>query len=1076
VIARGLRWEVVETEPAGDEVRFHLRCLEGGLRGEELNLLSPFERVEPVAREFAPERAGRLQPFRVYHEAFLLEQALGPGALLAAQPGRLDLAPYQLVPVMRALQMSRARLMLADDVGLGKTVQAGLVMAELIARRRAHRILIVAPAGLLMEQWRDEMRERFGLRFDVLDRDRLQEIRYGAELGANPFDHVALGLISIDFLKQERVLQEIERTQYDMVVIDEAHHCMRQSAAAERDDSLRRRLAEVLARQADHLLLLTATPHDGYDPHFASLLELLDASLVDGRGVLRGEAYLRHVVRRLKRHIKDPATGEPLFHERRVYPCRVELAAESHAAYAAMQKVLVALVAPQVRRALRTRRYGDVLAFVSLLKRSVSTVRACRNTIEVIADRLTELSEKGTEEQETRRQRLRTMRDYRRRLERFGVLAAEEEQDYALLEAEDMAAELAQAGGDTDDFLDQLAAVKREVRRGTDKLKRTVAVRDGLRELLRLADEAASEDPKLPEVLRQIAAIRAEEPRANILVYTEYTDSLNSLSEALTAARAAGQLDGEVLVLCGDDDERTRRRVTDRFRQEPKLVLVSTDATAEGINLHQRCHHLIHLELPYNPNRLEQRNGRIDRYGQKHAPCVRYLYLPGTFEERLLLRLVAKYEKQRARLNFVPNTLGQVTELSDSATVGLLEGVAAEPQHLFERQQRSFDFAAAHDEETASTPYREMLLEIERAISGFERSAKSSSWLVDKGLNAEQALVTEADQARERGDRLGTVDLLRFVTSAIRADSPDPRAVRQREDGIWELKLSSAWTHGLEDLPGFDAERRVLLLTTEVAVVEDAEHNPVGYIGRAHPIVRRALDRVRNVQFGGKETSLDRRVSAARGDGDEPALLVTYVGRVQSAAGRELERVVAITLSRQHEPQVLAEPAAWMPLLDADRAVSAAGAWEQHFAAWGVTAIEAAKPWAERAFAELAEAFVVDHRALLAREAAELRSWLAQRVQELCGAAPEPSTASLFERDAPSAPLPPWATLREPTERLAAFATCRDNPIRARREAEVVLSLHQRREHEHQRRLALEPPSVTLLGLLMLLPRGGAPS
>ncbi|NIN69742.1 MAG: hypothetical protein GTO63_34670, partial [Anaerolineae bacterium] len=111
---------------------------------------------------------------------------------------------------------------------------------------------------------------------------------------------------------------------------------------------------------------------------------------------------------------------------------------------------------------------------------------------------------------------------------------------------------------------------------------------------------------------------------------------------------------GTVLTLSGDDSEAVRRQVTDQFRTQDGLVLVSTDAAAEGLNLHQRCHHLIHLELPWNPNRLEQRNGRIDRYGQTENPIVRYLFLRGTFEERILLRLIDKYEKQRAKLTFVP--------------------------------------------------------------------------------------------------------------------------------------------------------------------------------------------------------------------------------------------------------------------------------------------------------------------------------------------------------------------------------------------------------------------------------------
>jgi len=164
VLARGLRWEVVGSDSLGPQKLYRLRGLEGAIRGKEIDLLQPFEDIEPRIHALQPERAAPLMNWLVYHQAFLLEQAFGSDALTAVQPGRLRLEPYQLVPVLRALQTSRARLLLADGVGLGKTIQAGLVLTELIARRIAHRILTVAPAGPLLEQWQMEMTERFGLR------------------------------------------------------------------------------------------------------------------------------------------------------------------------------------------------------------------------------------------------------------------------------------------------------------------------------------------------------------------------------------------------------------------------------------------------------------------------------------------------------------------------------------------------------------------------------------------------------------------------------------------------------------------------------------------------------------------------------------------------------------------------------------------------------------------------------------------------------------------------------------------------------------------------------------------------
>lgn len=697
VVARGLRWEVVFTQPAREQTLYRLRGLDGGMRNQEIDLLAPFEQVDPIARELDPNKASRLHQWRVYHQAFLLEQALGASALLAVQPGRLRIAPYQLVPVMRALRMARPRLMLADSVGLGKTIQAGLVIAELIARRRAHRILIVSPAGCLLEQWHFEMRERFGLRFTKIDKEKLQEIRYSTELGANPFDYVQLGLTSIDFVKQEKVLKDLELSQYDIVVVDEAHHCSKLGTSGDREDTQRRRLAETLARQSDCLLLLTATPHDGYDPHFASLIELLDPSQLDGRGALRDENYQRLVIRRLKKHITDPETNKPLFKDRKVHPVKVTFSDVSHPHFAKFQEALLETIAPMITKAIRRRRYGDVLAFISLLKRSVSTAFACGTTLKKIADRFLELTEKGAIDQEDRKQRLKNLRDYRRRLERFGVISFDEEQDKAELEAEDIATEIFQSS--YDDIAEQSKQADREIRREKDRLSQMKETQERLASLVQLAEEAEPEDPKLLGIFSIISDIRKSEPEANVLVYSEFTDSQDALFDYLDKARESGKISGEILRLSGRDDEITRISITKRFREVANLVLISTDATAEGLNLHSRCHHLVHLELPYNPNRLEQRNGRIDRFGQTHDPHVRYLYLDKTFEKRLLIRLIAKYERQRKRLGFVPNTLGNLETDEDPTGLKLLEGFSSPQGSLFPTEERKIRVVAEKPED-----------------------------------------------------------------------------------------------------------------------------------------------------------------------------------------------------------------------------------------------------------------------------------------------------------------------------------------------------------------------------------------
>lgn len=573
ITARGLAWDVTEIVPLGAQTLLRLRCAAGDLTGTEWDILHPHEPVTPVQIGLRPEAAGSLAAWRLHHQARLLEQVLGPTGVLIAEPGRVRIEPYQLVPLMRALELPRPRLLLADGVGLGKTIEAGLIICELIARRRAHRVLVVSPAGPLLRQWEQELSQRFSLRFTVIaDGAALQAQRRKLELGGNPFDAAALCLTSLDFAKQERVLEEIERSTWDLAIIDEAHHCIGATAGTDRDATLRRRLAEVVARRSDGLLLLTATPHDGFDPHFASLIELLDPSLVDGRGGVSGTAYRRHVVRRLKSHITDPATGGPLFRARHIVPVRIDVTGADAEPVRRFHRALTAMVAPRLQRAARGREHVDALAFVSLLKRSVSTIASCVNTLRVVADRYAQIEANATEAASPRRERARALRAYRKRLLRYGVLDEAAEADVAELEADGMAADLHDAPADaTGEVLDRL---------------------------IKLGKAAAPHDPKLDAIVHEVGLVRAEHPMANILVYTEYADSQ---SAAVQVLRNASAIIGEVLSINGQDAERERARAAERCAEEDGIILVSTDALAEGLNLQQRCWNLIHLDLPVQP-------------------------------------------------------------------------------------------------------------------------------------------------------------------------------------------------------------------------------------------------------------------------------------------------------------------------------------------------------------------------------------------------------------------------------------------------------------------------------------------
>lgn len=1056
VKARSLKWEVVTTQQLGQQILYRLRCLEGALLGKELDILHPFEKISPVRRDFLPDKASPLLNWLVYHQAFLLEQALGDRGLLAVQPGRLRLEPYQLVPVLRAIRMSRVRLGLFDGVGLGKTIQAGLVITELMARRLTHRILIVCPAGPLLQQWKIEMSERFGLRLEIINRARLEEIRRSTELGANPFDHTPLGLASIDFLKQEKILSLLERASYDLIIIDEAHHCMDLGALSDRADSQRRRLAEVLARQCDALLLLTATPHDGSDRSFASLCKLLDPSLTDGRGNLRENRYKHHVVRRLKQHIIDPVTKKSKFQQRQVNPCGVNLNPQEHPVFANLQQNLLQLIAPQLKQAFRAKRYSDVLAFIALLKRSVSTAEACRATLLVVAQRFQELLTQKAEEQESRRQRLKTIKDYQRKLERFGTVSVEEEEEQTLLVSEEIA--------------QQFAQLQQDIRSANPNITRMANIVEALDELISLAGEATEEDPKLTQLISQIKAIRSLEPNANILVYTEYIDSQKAAVSALKKAKI-----GKVLEMSGADSDRSRHEITESFRQQDNLVLVSTDTAAEGLNLHQRCHHLIHLELPFSINRIEQRNGRIDRFGQNLTPFIYYFYLKGTFEERILLRLLAKYERQRSQLTFVPNTLG-ITSDADVGAEKLLKGLMDEDEKLFKSdtplfttftEQQGIDFHCFDEHEGTDAATQELLAEIDKSLKGFQLATQTHNWLAQSGLNAENKLLNEAEDLQKQGAQLSGVDLVKFVQDAIWLDGGNIQ--ESGEPDIFNLQLPATWNYGLDEMPGYNRSSHLLRVTTNLEITRDGQGNTVGYLGRAHPLVRRALDRVRNLSFG-RESGQDIRVSAVKGDVKEPTLLLTYLGRINSKSGRELEQVIAVKINSQKR-KFYGTAEQWLTYCDRQSAIGTKEVWKTYFQPQWEHQLKQAQQEAESGFKPIATAFIEQFKKRLDAEGFQLKQWLETRGAEIISVSVNSTKQlELFGNNEPN-DIPEWADLNDPVEQLTAFATDKTQCSKTRSEAEGVLRIYAQRCGELDARTSLKDPAVIPLGILMIIPQ-----
>src|SRR5437867_2607994 len=343
VNVRSRQWIVNDVRPStlptialkptfnGPQNLLTLASVEDDGLGEELQVIWEIEPAARIIEKVAlPEPTGFDPPDKL--DAFL--DAVRWGAASTADlkniqsPFRsgIEIEDYQLDPVVRAIQMPRVNLLIADDVGLGKTIEAGMVALELIIRHRARRILIVVPSSLQL-QWRDQMRDKFGLDFRIVDSDLMRELRRKRGIHVNPWTHLPRLITSIDFLKRERPLRLFKETlpaegesiyprRYDVLIVDEAHNCAPSGRGKHATDSLRTEAIRLLAPHFEHKLFLTATPHNGYSESFTALLELLDNQRF-ARGTPPDKKQLNAVmVRRLKSELPKDDFGQPRFPQR----------------------------------------------------------------------------------------------------------------------------------------------------------------------------------------------------------------------------------------------------------------------------------------------------------------------------------------------------------------------------------------------------------------------------------------------------------------------------------------------------------------------------------------------------------------------------------------------------------------------------------------------------------------------------------------------------------------------------------------------------------------------------------------
>lgn len=586
--------------------------------------------------------------FRLVSEARRIQLAHLFDPMLAVHLSQLEALPHQIQAVYgRMLPLQPLRFLLADDPGAGKTIMAGLYIKELLLRGDLRRCLVVAPGGLVT-QWQDELAEKFGLRFDILTRDQIE-----ASWSQDPFaDHEML-IARLDHLSRNDDLQaRLAGTDWDLVVVDEAHRMAAHWFGSEIKETKRYKLGRLLGGICRHFLLMTATPHAGKEEDFQLFMALLDPDRFEGR--FRGGVRTVDVSDLMRRAIKERLLrfdGRPLFPERFAYTVPYPLSELE----AALYKQVTTYVVEEMNRAQALAEVGEGrrgnrvgFALTVLQRRLASSPEAIyrslvrrRERLQQERDLLRERLRGQAAEAVGRAARMVTDLDRDDDPDSYDDLddAEQEALEEELVEGASAARTIAELEAEIT-TLQRLEALARQVRRaGTDRKWAEFSV---------LLDDA-------PEMRHQDGS------RRKIIVFSEHRDTLNYLVEKLRDR--LGRSDA-VVAIHGGVRREDRRLAQETFNQDPEcLVLVATDAAGEGINL-QRAHLVANYDLPWNPNRIEQRFGRVHRIGQTEVCHMWNLIAEDTREGQVYLTLLHKLAEQRAALG------GQVFDVLGEAFRG----------------------------------------------------------------------------------------------------------------------------------------------------------------------------------------------------------------------------------------------------------------------------------------------------------------------------------------------------------------------------------------------------------------------
>ena len=847
---------VVPPPNGGDQTLVRLSCLEDDSEGEPLEVLWEKELDAKRMNEADWSRLakGEFDPprwFAAYYRTLRWNAVTSTDPKLFQAPYRAGIRvdAYQLEPLRKALLLPRVNLFIADDVGLGKTIEAGLIIRELLMRQRVRRIVVAAPPSVVL-QWKDELEQRFGLTFAVFDREYVRRMRQERGFGVNPWTTHSRFIVSHHLIRDEEYASPLRdwltsEGGQRMLILDEAHNAAPASGARYAIDSQFTRSIRDLVKHFEHKLFLSATPHNGHSNSFSALLEMLDDQrFCRGVAIENSKQLDAVMVRRLKDDLRRLNGGFP---ERHID--EVQLTVD-----AASPELLLPQLLDEYREARRERlkdaskstQAASELVICGLQKRLLSSIEAFASTLNVHRKAFDAQLSAGSRS---------TAADAR-------IPAAIQ---LALTDTPDGDDERAEAAED-DVTAESDAAMRAATARAMGPGPKDAFARE--RELLyRMTELAEAARGQTDAKVRHLVEWAKKNPDKRVLIFTEYADTKRYLERQLRAALTPGrESDPRIATFHGGMQDEAREEIKRAFNADPAKnplrVLIATDAAREGVNLQNHCANLFHFDVPWNPSRLEQRNGRIDRKLQREpvVHCHYFVYTQRP-EDRVLKALVEKTKTIRKQLGSLAPVLEK--RLEDRLVNGFSRKDAAALAAAIEREALDPEKEATTKRELEDTREREVGLK--RQIDDLQGLlARSKAWLHLESHDLEQTISSGLEL-------VGAKPLAHDGTSKVFTLSD---AARFEADSGWALTLDSLRAPRRKGQPDWQW-RKENAVRTVVFEDQGALDSPSVHLHLEHRFVQRLLSRFRSQGFVHNELA-----RACIGVTDDPVARVLLLGRL----------------------------------------------------------------------------------------------------------------------------------------------------------------------------------------------------